>query len=239
MIMLIGVSPCGHVGESIKAWDSLGIPANPLRPSKAASQPPPAAQTRSRSPLLLKVVDEADLYPLLPLDNNNVAAVPPLPVHGLETPDLARDPAVVDALGDRQHVRLALGADLFAVVLEPVALEEVVVDVVGAEEARAAAHLAVHPVLVLAVHKVEAALLGRARQARGGLDDVDARHLGAVLGRGREGRVLVLRYVEVDGGQGDGLADEPADALEGEDGLGAVGERLVLAAVLAGGYSPS
>jgi hypothetical protein len=41
----------------------------------------------------------------------------------------------------------------------------------------------------------------------------------------------VLFAVQSDGSEGDGFAGQPADALEGEDGVGVVREGLVLRGV--------
>lgn len=82
---------------------------------------------------------------------------------------------------------------------------------------------------------VEAALLPRALEAGGGdLLDVDVRD-GVGGGGGGRGGALVLGDLEGDGGVGDGLAEEEGDALEGEAGLDAVGELLVLREGLVGG----
>lgn len=56
--------------------------------------------------------------------------------------------------------------------------------------------------------------------AREGLLDVDVRV--------RVGRPRVLARVQRDGGAADDGAFEPGDALEGEDGVGVVGEGFVL-----------
>lgn len=71
-----------------------------------------------------------------------------------------------------------------------------------------------------------AALVGRA-EPRGRLLDINVREdLGGCVGR--LGRRLVLVDVEGDAGQADALAGEVADALEGEEGVCAAGEGLVL-----------
>ena len=75
-------------------------------------------------------------------------------------------------------------------------------------------------VIVLSELPVELPQLRRAFDAPSrGLLDVDVREA-FVVG--------VLLDVEVDICEADGFALEPADALEGEDGVGVVGERLVL-----------
>lgn len=72
---------------------------------------------------------------------------------------------------------------------------------------------------------VEGALLaGALDTARGCLLDIAVRQLGVVF---------VLLDVQGDGGEPDGLARQPADALQRETGVGAVREGFVLRVVLA------
>jgi hypothetical protein len=79
---------------------------------------------------------------------------------------------------------------------------------------------------VWAVVVVQGAVLGGAFEAAGD-ELVDLNVVGAFRGfRGPE----VLGY----GCRADGFAGEPADALEGEDGFGAVGEGFLLRLMLAG-----
>ncbi len=76
-------------------------------------------------------------------------------------------------------------------------------------------------VLVLADLPIELAVLGGTLDAAGGrLLNVDV-DVAAVVG--------VLLDVESDGGEANGFARPPANALQGEDGVGVVGEGLVLA----------
>ena len=110
----------------------------------------------------------------------------------------------------------------------PVLLQELVVELGDTGPGAAALDAAKQPVRVRAELVVEAAVLLGALDAAGDdLRDVDVDDVvgGGVWGLGR-GRVL--GHVEGDGGGGEGLAGEPADALEGEDGLNGVGEGLVL-----------
>lgn len=147
------------------------------------------------------------------LRNNRVPHIPPLALHNLETPDLGSRPAVIDRLDPRRD-------PLGAAVLPALGQERVA----HLQRARlplgAALHFAEEPVAVLAVLVVEGAVLGRALDAaRRRLLDVDV----------RQARVVrVLLGVEADGGEADGLAREPADALEREAGVDVAGERFVL-----------
>lgn len=145
--------------------------------------------------------------------------VPPLAVDLLKAPDLGGDPSIALALD--------VAADELGLVGQPALLEEVVVDLVEGDELGVALDVAKQPVRVLAERLVEATVLLGARQARGRLHNVD---VGEEVGRrvGRLGRGSVLVDVEGDGGNVDALAREVADALEREDGLGAIGESLVL-----------
>lgn len=119
--------------------------------------------------------------------------------------------------------------------LQPPALEELVLDLRERDELGVALDVAEDPVRVGADDLVEAALLPRALEAGGGdLLDVDVRD-GVGGGGGGRGGALVLGDLEGDGGVGDGLAEEEGDALEGEAGLDAVGELLVLREGLVGG----
>lgn len=81
-------------------------------------------------------------------------------------------------------------------------------------------------VVVWSISPVQDSLFGGSLDsASGGLVDVDV---------GDAGFVDVLLDGEGDGGEVDGFALEPADALEGEDGVGWVGEGLGLEVLLAG-----
>lgn len=75
-------------------------------------------------------------------------------------------------------------------------------------------------VLVWSISPIQDTLLRGALDSTGGrLVDVDV---------GDAGFVNVLLDGEGDGGEVDGFALEPADALEGEDGVGWIGEGLGL-----------
>lgn len=154
-----------------------------------------------------------------------MSAVSTLTINNLESPDLLSNPALLLVLSNVGDEALALALDL------PALLEELVSDLVQADPAAAARHGTKQPVGVVAREVVEAAVLLRARQARRGLLDVDVRDdVGG--GVGRLGRALVLLDLEGDGGQADALADQVADALQGENRLRGVGERLVLCVIV-------
>lgn len=180
-----------------------------------------APVTKAPPLLFVKVVDESDLSPLRSLGHNNMSAVSALAIHNLESPDLLSNPALLLILSNVGDEALTLTLDL------PALLEELVGDLVQRDPAAAARDGTKQPVGVVAREVVEAAVLLRARQARRGLLDVDVRDdVGG--GVGRLGRALVLLDLDGDGGQADALADEVADALQGEHRLRGVGERLVL-----------
>lgn len=174
----------------------------------------PAHHLRLRG---VKVVHKSHLDPLAPLGNDNVARVPPLAVDDLEPPDLAGRPAVVEAL-DVAHDELGLA-------VLPALLEELVGDLgLGGDPPRAALDAAEQPVAVLAEGVVEGAVLGGALDAaRRRLLDVHVRH---------PGLVDVLLDVQRHRRQADGLARQPAHALQRQGRVGRVGEGLVLVGVV-------
>lgn len=166
----------------------------------------------SPDPSLLrhKVVNHPHLNPLSPFGNNHVPRIPPLPIDNLESPDLRRGPALVQALDVRKDVLVGLAVG------GPVALEEGVVADLGrvGDPLGAALDVAKQPVAVLAPVVVKRAVLGRAFEpARRRLLDVDVRGAGIVG---------VLLDVQGHGRQADSFACEPADALEGEGRVSAV-----------------
>lgn len=91
------------------------------------------------------------------------------------------------------------------------------------------------PVTMRPPLRVDGAALGSGLETGGGLLDVDVgEELGG--GVGRAGGCGVLVDVECDGGGADGSAEEPGDALDGEDGVDGIGEGLVLEVKLGGMY---
>lgn len=137
--------------------------------------------------------------------------MPPLPIDDLKPPGLRRGPAVVVRLDVPIHP--LLGA------LLPVGVEEGIVgrrrDPLGA-----ALDFAKEPVTVVAPFVVKGAELGGALDAaRGRLRNVAVRHFGVVF---------VLLDMQGDGGEPDRLARQPADTLQRQPGVGAVGEGFVL-----------
>lgn len=165
------------------------------------------------------IVNEAEGFLLVLLDHDGVPAVPPLAVDLLEAPDLPGLPALGGVLG--------LAEEVGAVGVLPARLEVLVLDLGELDEAALAADVAEEPVRVLAVDVVEAAVLVRGGEARGRLGDVDVRHH-VRRGAGRLGGRLVLVHLDDDAGDVDGLAEEVAQALEGEGRVGRVRELLVL-----------
>lgn len=170
---------------------------------------------------LIVVVHQSDLQHLVAIRDHDSPGVAALPIDEGEPPDLISSPAL---LGDdgALDVQLTGGPAVLGLVIEPALLLVGVGDGVGGDELGAALELAEDVVGVLARLVVQGAQLrGAGEPARRGLLDVDVHD---AVG------VRVLLNVQVDRGDADGLAREPADALEGEDGLGVVGEGLVLEA---------
>lgn len=176
-----------------------------------------AAMTIQRHPLLgHKVIDQAHLDPLVALGKNDVATMPSRAIHNLEPPDLRRDPATVQALN--------ITHDELLLIILPALLEVGVADVaLGRHPSRAALDVAEQPVAVLAEDVVEAAVLGRALEPAG-CRLVDVHECDLFLGLvGGVGKVFVFADGEVDCCEADGFAREPADALQGQGRVGAVG----------------
>ncbi len=71
----------------------------------------------------------------------------------------------------------------------------------------------------------DAVLVGGADAAGGDLGDVD---VDGRVGGGGGGVRGVLADGQGDGGEGDGFAEEPGEALEGEEGVDGIGEGVVL-----------
>ena len=104
--------------------------------------------------------------------------------------------------------------------VQPVLLEPLALDLVESGTPTLGEDRSEEMVLVLALGPIKRAVLGSARHpASKGLDDINA--LDTLV-------VLVVVDVEVDASHGDGLPGEPANALEAEDLVGVVTERLVL-----------
>lgn len=175
------------------------------------------------------VVHQPDLDPLGPLSNDDIPAVPPLALDGLEPPDLPGRPVAIQALDIALEQALAGGARRLPLARQPPAGQELVLDVGGGRDPVAAApDAAEQPVGVLAPLAVDAALLRRALDARGReLLDLDVRRRAGRLGR-RRGDALVLLDVQRDRRQADRLARQPPDALQRQRRVRAVGEGLVL-----------
>lgn len=184
---------------------------------------------RDRCLLRHEIIHQPDLHSLALLHDYHVPRIPPLATNGLESPNLRRRPAGL-GLDPIDHVQGAFGARLLLRALQPVlgqglVAAELLLDLcaqgLGRGVERARLNLAEQPVRVLAERVVDRAVLGGALDAaRGRLLNVDVRLAVA--------RVDVLLDVQRYGREADGFADEEADALQGQAGLGRVGEGLVL-----------
>jgi hypothetical protein len=169
--------------------------------------------------LHIVLVDQPDLENLIALLDHDPPRIASLAIDFRKAPDLVRGPPGVshDVALD---VRLAGRAALLLLALQPAVLLVGVLDGVSADEARPALQLAEDVVFVLALLPVQRAQLRGALQSAGcGLLDVDVHH---PIG------IRVLLDAQVDGGQADSRAGQPADALERKDWVGIVGESLVL-----------
>lgn len=187
------------------------------------SQSPSLCLLRGGRLLDVVLVDQSDLDLLVALLDRDASGVAALAIDLRESPDLGGGPPSV---GDNValDVSLAGRAALLLLALQPALLQEGGLNGIGGDPARLALHLAEDVVLVLALLPVQRAQLRRALQpARRRLLDVDVHHAGLVR---------VLLDLQVEGGQADGSAGQPADALEREDWVGVVGEGLVLWAMV-------
>lgn len=179
---------------------------------------------------------DAHNIPALSLPAHNLPHKPPLlaalNLHLRKPPHLPRRPPALLVLRKRlDDALLALALLKPALSQELGVLSEVLgvalasggslgLDLGQRGVARLGVDVAEEPVAVGARGPVEHALLGGALEAAGeGLVDDDFGDAGV---GGDLARVLG------DGGDADGLAHEPGDALEGEDGVGVVGEGLLL-----------
>lgn len=143
----------------------------------------------------------------------------PLPIHHRKAPNLIRRPSILRILHITLDMSLPTRSSILLLALQPAVLQERILGHIDGAPARLALEIAEDVVIVLALHPVEDPDLGRAFDAAScGLLDVD------VCGAG----FVVLFHIQGDGCETDGFTGEPADALEGEDGVGVVGEGFVL-----------
>lgn len=207
-------------------------PSSPSFLSGVSRLPPPASSNQTppkpRS-LRDKVIHHLEVLKLVPLRNDHVPHIPPLPANILESPNLRREPARIsnDMAKDQITTIAPLPIEREEVRVHPALLPRLpsLIPDEG-REVRARDELglpldgAEDPVLVLAHGPVERALLARAAEPAGRLVDVDVR-------RARLG-IRVLLHGYRDGRRAYALADEPADALEGERRVCRVREGFVL-----------
>jgi len=182
----------------------------------------PSTQGHCHDPnllLSLPIVDQSDFQHLTSLTNHHPPGIISLPIHNRKPPNLPRRPPLL--LINRQTLNMLLPIrtrNLF-LALKPSLLQEIIINLLERAPTRLALDVTEDVVIVCVLDPVERAQLGRAFDAAGcGLLDVDVGYV--VFG--------VLLCVEGDGGEGDGFACPPADALEGEDGVGIVGEGFIL-----------
>jgi hypothetical protein len=198
--------------------------------------------------LALVIIDNPrPLDPLLPLPHHHAPRIKPLPGQDLKPPNLLRRPApssrlihiddpTLDvpaltlvtppllALGQLPPICRTLALQKAQIHLLPLALGLHLELAQPLKHAAPALDLAEDAVFVVAEGPVQhPVLVRRADAARGHLGDVDVDGLrGGVVGG------CVLLDGQGDGGEGDGFAQEPGEALEGEEGVEGRGEAVVL-----------
>jgi len=185
-----------------------------------------ASQPMRHLLLSLPVIHKSNLQHRRALRNHHPPRVISLPINNSEPPNLLPSPPLLLIHYKTLNVPLAIGATILLFALQPPLLQESIWDLgaIDCDPAGLALQVAEQVVVVRAFGPVELAEFGGAFDAASsGLLDVDV--CVPVL-RG------VLFAVESDGGEGDGFAGQPADALEGEYGVGVVREGLVLRGVL-------
>ena len=169
--------------------------------------------------LSLPIVNQSNLQHLTSLTNHHPPGIISLPIHNRKSPNLPRRPPLLLINRQTLNMLLTIRARNLLLALKPPILQEIIIDLLERAPARPAFDVAEDVIIVCVLNPVEGAQLGRAFDAAGsGLLDVDVGYV--VFG--------VLLCVEGDGGEGDGFAGPPADALKGEDGVGVIGECFVL-----------
>ena len=159
------------------------------------------------------VVHQADFLHLITLGHHNSSCVALLSVHERKSPNLSASPASL-----RLHIGLedifSIGSALIGLAIQPILLEEIILDKIQRHPSRLSLQLTKYVVAVLFELPVERARLGGAFDATGrGLIDV---YMGDFI------VVYVLLDMEGDGCDSDSLAREPANALENENGVNIV-----------------
>jgi len=172
--------------------------------------------------LPLPIIHKPHLDNLLSLRNNNTSHMFPLPINLRKSPNLFPRPPILLVIHKTLHEELAIRSRPFLLSRKPILLTELVFHGVYPGNPPTLPLEVPEEVIRVRTHgPVELAELRRAFDAAGGgLDDVDVHEGGLGLG--------VLLDMEGEGREADCFAGEPPDALEGENGLGAVGEGFVL-----------
>ena len=190
--------------------------------------------------LLNKIINEPKEGLLGRLRHGNVPHVPPFSLYHLKSPNLQCLPPIPHALHQAKDVGLALRSCLFLLILKPAVavLDQVRLPVYflgkssGGNPSRLSCHLAKQPVLVVSLAVVQVAELSGTREARDELIDVDMCYRGGggriSQGACRGRRSRILRHFESYAGVGNGFAEDPSDALDGEGRFDGVGEGFVL-----------
>lgn len=188
-----------------------------------------SSQLLTKNNLLLPLVNETDLEGLahILLRNNDSASIISNAVDHGKSPDLGSVPSNGVVHGVVLDETLSIRSPLL---LKPILLQEIIqrlpLSTAVRQPSRLSHQATKNMVLVWSIRPIQDTLLrGSLDSAGGGLVDVDV---------GDTGFVDVLLDGEGDGGKVDGFALEPADALEGEDSVGWVGEGLGLVVLLAG-----
>jgi hypothetical protein len=150
----------------------------------------------------------------------------PLPIQNRKPPNLLPRPPLLLIIDKALDMPLPSRATILLFSLKPFLLQKLIRDfrIIDRNPTRLAGEVAEQVVGVRAGLPVEFTDFGGALDAAGrGLLDIN---VGVPVVSG------VLFAVQGDGREGDGFAGYPADALEGEDGVGVVGEGFVLVGVL-------
>lgn len=169
--------------------------------------------------LSLPIINQSNLQHLTSLTDHHPPGIISLPIHNGKPPNLPRRPPLLLINRQTLNVLLPIRPRNLLLALKPSILQEIIINLLERAPARPAFDVAEDVVIVRMLDPIECAELGRAFDAAGSrLLDVDVGYV--VFG--------VLLCVEGDGGEGDGFAGPPADALKGEDGVGVIGEGFVL-----------